>query len=284
MQIKQEYLIGALIALAIVGIVAMAPLPQGFIPQFFPALGMVYDGSASFPSLTWRDDQDTGVYRIGTGNVGISSNGTKVFDCSATACTSAVGLVAGSSLNMGNNVISNIGNAGTDFGSDGGLTLAAALNMSNAVINNIGNAGTDFTENGGLTANGGFTGTINTAAQTNITSLGTQAATLNMGNNPIVNVGNASTDFDSSGGLTTVYLTTTNNMSMNGATFSGPIKYGTQANYTQGASITHGFGTTPTVCIISPMQNISATFTLAETTFSTNMQSTSNPIYWMCGK
>jgi len=54
-------------------------------------------------------------------------------------------------LDMTTNIIRNIGNAGTDFDTNGGLTLAAALNMSNAVINNVGNAGTDFDTSGGLT-------------------------------------------------------------------------------------------------------------------------------------
>jgi hypothetical protein len=66
-------------------------------------------------------------------------------------------------VNMNNSVISNIGNAGTDFSATGGLTLADILtisaggaditgevNMNNSVISNIGNTGTDFNSDGGL--------------------------------------------------------------------------------------------------------------------------------------
>lgn len=73
-------------------------------------------------------------------------------------------------------------------------------------------------------------------------------------------------------------------LAVGSATFTGAIKYGTAATYTSGTSITHGFTTTPTICIISPMQNITATYTITATGFSTNMQTTGNPVYWMCGK
>lgn len=62
------------------------------------------------------------------------------------------------------------------------------------------------------------------------------------------------------------------------------IRGETQANYTQGDSITHGFSITATWCIISPMQNITATYTITETGFSSDMQTTTNPIMWQCGK
>lgn len=84
----------------------------------------------------------------------------------------------------------------------------------------------------------------------------------------------------SSNGITS----TTNVLSVGGATFTGPIKYGTAASYTQSASITHGFSVTPTVCFINPVQNITTTYTITATGFSSDMDTTANPIYWMCGK
>ncbi len=321
-------------------------------------------------------------------------------------------------LNMGNNVISNIGNASTDFDTSGGLTAAggftgtintaaqpnitsvgtlptltvgnltatgtitvstlvsstvnviaasgtiteltttnitgtlataaqtnvtslgaqaSALNMNASVINNIGNAGTDFDLSGGLTAAGGFTGTVNTAAQGSITSLGTQASALNMGNAVINNIGSASTDFDLSGGLTvaggitgtvntaaqasitqvgnlitttvgsggvgsltayapvvmtdtlnvtgltTLGTATATTLQVGGVSFSGAMKYGTAATYVAGTSITHGFATTPTVCLVTPMP-ITGTLSITTTGFSSDTGMTAVPIYWMCGQ
>lgn len=62
-------------------------------------------------------------------------------------------------LDMGNNAITNIGAAGTDFSATGGLTLADDLNMSNQPVVNIGAAGTDFDANGGLTTASTITAT-----------------------------------------------------------------------------------------------------------------------------
>lgn len=86
--------------------------------------------------------------------------------------------------------------------------------------------------------------------------------------------------------VTTLNATTLDatTLKMDSVAFTGAVKYGTAATYTSGTSITHGFAVTPTVCIISPMQAITSTYTLTATGFSTNMPSTASPIYWMCGK
>jgi hypothetical protein len=62
------------------------------------------------------------------------------------------------------------------------------------------------------------------------------------------------------------------------------VRGGTAATYTSGASITHGFSAAPLWCTIFPSQSITATLTITTTTFSSNMASTSSPIYWQCGK
>ena len=51
------------------------------------------DGSAAAPAFSFADDANTGLYRIGTDNIGIATNGTKAFDVSATAATSALPVV-----------------------------------------------------------------------------------------------------------------------------------------------------------------------------------------------
>ncbi len=84
-------------------------------------------------------------------------------------------------------------------------------------------------------------------------------------------------------GLSSTYLTSTNVISMSGATFTGPVKYGTAATYTKDAAITHGFATTPTICMLWPAE-ITATLTITTTAFSSNTANHANPIYWMCGQ
>ena len=69
--------------------------------------------------------------------------------CTRESLQLSGGIMTGT-LNMNSNLITNIGNAGTDFTSAGGLNLAGTLNMNTNLITNIGNAGTDFTSRGGL--------------------------------------------------------------------------------------------------------------------------------------
>jgi hypothetical protein len=67
-------------------------------------------------------------------------------------------------------------------------------------------------------------------------------------------------------------------------TFPFVIRGGTASTYTSGAAITHGFAAAPTWCIVFPNQSVTSTLTLGTTTFSSDMASTSSPIYWQCGK
>lgn len=78
-------------------------------------------------------------------------------------------------------------------------------------------------------------------------------------------------------------MTVTGNLAANGVAFSGPVKYGTATTYTSGTSISHGFATTPTICIFSPRE-ITSTLTITTTGFSCDTATHSNPIYWICGK
>jgi len=127
------------------------------------------------------------------------------------------------------------------------ITSAGALSCNDAIVTDSG------------ITSGDATGSAGSLALTNGTS-------------------NSITATGSTGALAATSL------SLGGATFSGAIKYGTAASYTQGASITHGFATTPTMCMIWPNQNITSTLTMVASTFSSNMQTTGSPIYWLCGK
>lgn len=82
--------------------------------------------------------------------------------------------------------------------------------------------------------------------------------------------------------LSTTYLTATN-FTLGGYGQTGAVKYGTAATYDNGAAITHGFGTTPTICMLWPAE-ITATVTMTTTSFSSNTATHANPIYWLCGK
>jgi hypothetical protein len=86
------------------------------------------------------------------------------------------------------------------------------------------------------------------------------------------------------GTMSSTYLTSTNVISMTGATFTGPLKYGTVATYTTGSAITHGFVSTPTMCLMFPSRDVTETLTLATTTFASDRASQASPIYWACGK
>ncbi len=105
---------------------------------------------------------------------------------------------------------------------------------------------------------------------------------------PTLNVTGASTQ-DSvaiSKTLSSAYITATNVISMAGATFTGPIKYGAEATYSAGAAITHGFATTPTVCgLIGSSALITASVQgISSTTFSLLTEANGATVYWMCGK
>ncbi len=194
---------------------------------------------------------------VSTGD-GQYRNITATGTLSVTGASTLVGAVTGKSnaTFTGDVQAKNITATGT-LSVSGAATMISALNMSNAVINNIGNAGTAFDASGGLTANNGFTGTLHTAAQTTVTALGTLG-----------------------------YLTVTNPISMAGATFTGPIKYGVATNYTSGAAITHGFALTPTVCgMLGSSVLVTATVSIAATTtFSFTTGANGATIYWMCGQ
>ena len=56
--------------------------------DYLNAGGTFPDGTNSVPSITFSDDLDTGIFRVSSGAVGISSNGTKVVQCPSTAGSS----------------------------------------------------------------------------------------------------------------------------------------------------------------------------------------------------
>lgn len=85
-------------------------------------------------------------------------------------------------------------------------------------------------------------------------------------------------------GAATITTGTLSTLVLGNQTQSGAVRFGAASVYTTGTSIAHGFTTTPTVCFISPSPEITATYTITTTGFSSNMATRANPVYWMCGK
>jgi hypothetical protein len=57
------------------------------------------DGLVSAPSITFSSDLNSGIYRIGTDNIGVAVNGTKILDIATTGLT-LVGVLSGASPGM----------------------------------------------------------------------------------------------------------------------------------------------------------------------------------------
>lgn len=90
------------------------------------------DGTVSAPGLSFTDDTNTGLYRIGSGNVGFSSDGTLIFDYDSTG----LNVIAGSESNPSYSIL-------TD--SDTGFYHATSGNFA---YTSNGTKIIDFTETG----------------------------------------------------------------------------------------------------------------------------------------
>ncbi len=94
-------------------------------------------------------------------------------------------------------------------------------------------------------------------------------------------------NFDSitlSGDLSAANVDATTAIKINSVSFSGVAKWGAAATYTSGSSITHGFATTPTVCLMLPARDVTSTLTITATGFSSNRATQATPVYWFCGQ
>lgn len=68
-------------------------------------IGTGLTGSAAAPIITWRDDTDTGIYRIGGNNIGITCFGAKVLDISATGLGVTGGVTASTIIGSGDGAV-----------------------------------------------------------------------------------------------------------------------------------------------------------------------------------
>ena len=110
------------------------------------------DGSATAPSFTFQDDQDTGWFRIGSGSVGYSANGvqTLTFDGNGLTVTGDASFVGDSSKNLlwdkSAGALEFADNAKAVFGAGSDLTLYH--NGTNSIVGDTGAGELSLQSNG----------------------------------------------------------------------------------------------------------------------------------------
>jgi hypothetical protein len=95
---------------------------------------MATDGTAAAPSITWNSDTDSGYYRIGANNLGISIGGTKLVDMSAALFAVTGAITATTSIAATTTLASTTSTAvGTSLSIGTDVTLAKEVNHSVSV-------------------------------------------------------------------------------------------------------------------------------------------------------
>lgn len=123
-----------------------------------------YVGTVSAPGLTFSGDTDTGLYRIGANNVGLSCGGTKVIDASATTVTFPLGITVTQSTANATGIVTT-GN-GTGYGlsatggsSNGDAIRGTGIGSGYGVVGTAGTTGVGIRGFGGSTSGVGIHGT-----------------------------------------------------------------------------------------------------------------------------
>jgi hypothetical protein len=122
----------------------------------FAGQGKFGDGTVTAPGIRFSDDLDTGIYRIGSNNLGISAGGTKIVDVSSSGIT-VTGTINGTTLPTSATLVTT---TGTQTLTNKTLT-SPVLNtptLSGGTINNTPIGGT--TPNTGAFTNLSYTGTL----------------------------------------------------------------------------------------------------------------------------
>lgn len=86
----------------------------------------VGNGTAAAPSMSFTSDTDTGIYRIGANNLGITAGGTLRLDISSTAVTSAIPVIVTDATDATTSTTGSIKTAG-------GMGIAKALYVGTSV-------------------------------------------------------------------------------------------------------------------------------------------------------
>jgi hypothetical protein len=112
------------------------------------------NGTVSLPALTFDSDPDTGLYRVGAGELGIAADGVKVAGITVTTVTLPKGVTATQSTTNASAVTATGNGTGYGVNATGGAT--AAGHGVNAIGGAGGGAGGNFT---GTAAYQGIAGT-----------------------------------------------------------------------------------------------------------------------------
>jgi hypothetical protein len=87
------------------------------------------DGTASLPAFSWTSDTNTGFYRIGADNVGLSLGGTKKVDFAATGTTVTGDIDASGDVGAATATITGNATVGGTLGVTGAATLSSTLGV-----------------------------------------------------------------------------------------------------------------------------------------------------------
>jgi len=155
----------------------------------------------------------------------------------------------------------------TNAGLSGDNATFTTLTVTNLISQSVGFSAT-------------ATSTLVDVTARNITTTGAITTSTTLGSVGAATVGSLTT----AGDVAARNITATGTIAADSVTFTGPIKYGYVASQVDGADITHGFSTTPTVCIVSATSGYTASVGVITTTLFTANVGATTPVYWMCGK
>lgn len=120
-----------------------------------------FAGTEALPGYAFATDTDTGIYRIGANNLGVTVGGVKILDVSSTGL-SIVGTIVttGGATIVGNSTITGTLGVSSDFAvntnkftvaaSTGNTAVAGTLGVTGAITGSSTIAGTDITASGAL--------------------------------------------------------------------------------------------------------------------------------------